>query len=185
MLRPHRLPALAAALALALAAAAAGCGADTEGGDDARAVRDVVTRFGDATRTRDYQTICDQLLADSLRQKLEAIGLPCETALQKGLADVSDPHLEVRDVAVSGARALVSVHSTAAGQPPSDDAIQLVREDGEWHIASLASAGDPGTSTSPASTTAEAPSATATTPGHHAKHDGEREQRHAKRRHGG
>jgi ketosteroid isomerase-like protein len=139
---------------LTVAAAAAGCGADTEGGDDAQAVRDVVTRFGDASRARDYQTICDRLLADALIQKVEAIGLPCETALQKGLADVRDPRLQVRDVAVSGGRALVSVHSTAAGQPPSDDAIQLVREDGAWRIASLASPeGGTSTRTPPATTT--------------------------------
>lgn len=121
----------------------AGCGADAEGGggDDARAVRDVVARFGQASRAKDYGTICDDLLSQNLIAKLEAIGLPCEIALQKGLGDVRDPRLDVRDVAVSGGRALVSVHSTAAGEPPADVAIQLVREDGEWRIASLATPG--------------------------------------------
>ena len=133
---------LAASLTCALLALA-GCGADTEGGGDGgpdaeQQVRAVVARFGIATRAKDYQQICDRLLADALIQKIEDVGLPCESALQRGLGDVRDPTLQITEVSISGARALVSVHSTAAGQPPSDDALQLVREGGDWKIAALA-----------------------------------------------
>jgi hypothetical protein len=52
------------------------------------------------------------------------------------------------------------VHTTAAGQPPSDDALQLVREGKAWKIASLA---EP-TGGSQTTTTETAPTATQTTP---------------------
>ncbi|HMJ36061.1 MAG TPA: hypothetical protein VK501_19305 [Baekduia sp.] len=146
-----------AAAVLTAVVALAGCGADEEGGGsglpDDQQVRAVVARFGVATQAKDYQTICDRLLADELVQSVESIGLPCESALQKGLADVRDPRLEIREVSLSGGRALVSVHSTAAGQPPSDDAVQLVKQHGEWRIASLAQPAGGASSSAPANTT--------------------------------
>jgi hypothetical protein len=151
---------LTAALLSVAAASASGCGADQEGAGglpDDQQVRAVVARFGVATRAKDYQTICDQLLADELVRSVESIGLPCESALQKGLADVRDPRLEIRQVSLSAGRALVSVHSTAAAQQASDDAVQLVKQHGEWRIASLAEPAGGGaaaasTSTPPSST---------------------------------
>jgi hypothetical protein len=136
--------------ALAVAGPAAGCGADEEGGGGLSAdqqVRAVVARFGVATRERNYQEICDRLLSDTLVAKIEGIGLPCESALQRGLGEVRNPTLSINEVSISGARALVSIHTTAAGQPPSDDALQLVREDGEWKVASLAAPSAPGART--------------------------------------
>jgi hypothetical protein len=150
--------ALVAALALLLA----GCGADSENGDDGgggggapadQQVRAVVARFGAATRTKDYQEICDNLLAQDLVDKIEAIGLPCESALQRGLGDVRDPTLSINEVSIAGTRALVSIHTTATGQQPSDDALQVVRENGEWKIASLAAPSDQRTQTQTTPTT--------------------------------
>jgi hypothetical protein len=151
-------------------AAASGCGADQEGGasgsglPDDQQVRAVVARFGVATRAKDYQTICDRLLADELVRSVESIGLPCESALQKGLGDVRDPRLEIRQVSLSGGRALVSVHSSAAGQPASDDAMQLVRQHGEWRIASLAEPAGGGASSSAPPSTSTPPSTTSVGP---------------------
>lgn len=151
-------------LALVCVIATAGCGADTEGGgspDATTQVRAVVARFGVATRTRDYQQICDDLLSADLVTKIETIGLPCESALQRGLGEVKDPTLTINEVSIAGSRALVSIHTTAAGQPASDDALQLVRESGRWKIASLAGP-EEGASTAAPATTA-APSTTETT----------------------
>jgi hypothetical protein len=39
---------------------------------------------------------------------------------------------------VNGDKALVSVHSTASNQPPSDDTLSLVKQKGKWKISSLA-----------------------------------------------
>ncbi len=146
-------------IALALAAVlltASGCGADTEDGDagpDATTeVRAVVAKFGVATRVHDWQTICDDLLSSTLVDKIEDVGLPCETAVEKGLGDVKNPTLEITDVSLAGARALVSIHTTAAGQEASDDALQLVKENGAWRIASLAAPQGGGSTAAPATT---------------------------------
>ena len=92
-------------------------------------VREVVARFGVATRGKDYQQICDRLLSKDLVDKIEGIGLPCESAVQRGLGGVRNPTLEINEVSISGSRALVSIHTTAAGEAPSDDALQVVREE--------------------------------------------------------
>jgi predicted DNA-binding transcriptional regulator YafY len=149
------------ALLVALALLAAGCGADEEGGGGGggvpadQQVRAVVARFGVATRTKDYQEICDNLLSQDLVDRIEAIGLPCESAVSRGLGDVRDPTIAISEVSISGSRALVSIHTTATGQDPSDDALQVVRENGEWKIASLAAPSDQRTQTqtTPTSTT--------------------------------
>jgi hypothetical protein len=153
----------------ALGLAVAGCGADEEGGGGGggvpaeQQVREVVARFGVATRAKDYQQICDQLLSKELVDKIEGIGLPCESAVQRGLGGVRNPTLAINEVSISGSRALVSIHTTAAGEAPSDDALQVVREDGDWKIASLAAPDDQRTKTDTTPTTTTPRPATKTT----------------------
>jgi putative lumazine-binding protein len=148
--------------ALVAASLLAACGADTEGPPPAeQQVRTVVERFAAASASKDYGTICNDLLSRGLVATVEEIGLRCETALERGLGDVQAPKLEIRQVRVNGNRALVSVHSTAQGEPPSDDALQLVKEDDQWRIAALAAPQRGGTSTTPTTSTA---TATTTTP---------------------
>jgi hypothetical protein len=166
---PRRWISAAPIAVLALAVAVAGCGADEEGGGGAgglpaeQQVRAVVARFGVATRAKDYQQICDRLLSKDLVDKIEAIGLPCESAVQRGLGGVRNPTLEINEVSISGSRALVSIHTTATGEAPSDDALQVVREDGEWKIASLAAPNDERTKTQTTPTTTTPRPATKTT----------------------
>lgn len=155
------MPRRTAAFALLLPLALVGCGADTENGggdgpDATTAVRATVAKFGVATRTHDWQAICDDLLSPTLVSKIEDVGLPCETAVEKGLGDVKDPTLEITDVSIAGSRALVSIHTTASGQQPSDDALQLVKQDGEWRIASLAAPSGGASSSAPPATTTTA-----------------------------
>ncbi len=153
----------------ALALAVAGCGADEEGGGGGdgvpaeQQVREVVARFGVATRGKDYQQICDRLLSKELVDKIEGIGLPCESAVKRGLGAVRNPTLKINEVSISGSRALVSIHTTAAGEAPSDDALQVIREDGEWKIASLAAPDDQRTKTETTPTTTTPRPATKTT----------------------
>jgi hypothetical protein len=101
-------------------------------------VHDAVDRFGKAVADKDYQELCDNLLAANLINALEDQGVPCELALKTGFASVKDPKIAVKTVAVNGDKALVSVHSTAANEKPSDDTIALVKEKGKWRISSLA-----------------------------------------------
>jgi hypothetical protein len=131
---------LAAGLALALALA--GCGAS--GPTDEQQVRSTLSDFSRATAAKDYQRLCDKLLAPSLIADLKKIGLPCEIALQQGLGDVKQPRLIVGDVRVDGKTATAQVKTSAEGQPPSSDTIELEHTDTGWQIASLASPSEPG-----------------------------------------
>jgi hypothetical protein len=111
------------------------------GPDDNEAVADTLDRYAAATRDKDYQTICDTLYAKDLLERVRAAGLPCEVALRTGLEDRQNPRLEVLGVEVNGDQALARVRSTAGGEPPSTDLVRLVKEDGDWHIASLSEPG--------------------------------------------
>jgi hypothetical protein len=135
-----RRPAIAVAAVLSLALA--GCGGDS-GTTPEDAVRDVVTKFGTASARKDYQTICDRLIARSLSDNVEEFGLPCELAFKQGLDAVQGAKLVIRRLTVKGDHAQVVVHTTAANQPPSDDTLQLTRIGGQWRISALSAAPAP------------------------------------------
>jgi hypothetical protein len=124
-----------AALGAALAVVLGGCG--EAGKTDEQLVRDTLDAFGAATAAKDYQRLCDDLLAPALLESLVQIGLPCEIALQRSLEDTEEPKLAIGAIAVTGAKARAEVRTTAKGQPPSRDVVQLVRTDAGWRIASL------------------------------------------------
>ena len=130
-----------AALALSAALVLAGCGS---GASDEEEVRSTLTEFSRATAAKDYQKLCDKLLAPSLIADLKKIGLPCELALQQGLADVKQPRLIVGDVNVDGKKATAEVRTSAKGEAPSSDTVELQRTDDGWRISSLASPSEPG-----------------------------------------
>jgi hypothetical protein len=127
---------------LALAVVVAGCG-EKEPTDEEQ-VRATLTSFSRATAAKDYEKLCDTLFAPSLVADLKKIGLPCEIALQQGLGDVRQPRLIVGAVAVHGKTAVAEVQTSAEGQTPSKDSIELVRTGTGWRIASLATPSEPG-----------------------------------------
>jgi hypothetical protein len=125
----------------ALAVVIAGCG-EKEPTDEEQ-VRTTLTSFSRATAAKDYQKLCDKLLAPSLVADLRKIGLPCEIALQQGLGDVRQPRLIVGTVTVNGKTAVAEVQTSAQGEAPSKDSIELERTDAGWRIASLATPSGP------------------------------------------
>ena len=131
----------ALATALATVALLAGCG--DSGPTATEQVRTTLDEFGRATAAKDYQALCDRILAPSLIADLKKIGLPCEIALQQGLGDVKQPRLLVGAVTVKGKTATAQVRSSAEGQAPSSDTIELARTDKGWRIASLATPAKP------------------------------------------
>ena len=131
MLRPVRRP---IAAVLAVSGVLCGCG---DGPSDTERVHDVVEAFGQASAAKDYQRLCDDLLAPKLVSEVEAAGLPCELALKQGLGDVSSPKLTIGAIRVNGDSATADVQSSAQGEEPSRDTLQLVRVDDSWRIASL------------------------------------------------
>ena len=131
---------LAAGLVLALVLA--GCG--DQGPTDEEQVRTTLSDFSKATAAKDYQRLCDKILAPSLIADLKKIGLPCEIALQQGLGDVKQPKLIVGDVTVEGKTATAQVKTSAQGQAPSSDTVELERTEDGWRIASLATPSEAG-----------------------------------------
>lgn len=130
MLRGVRF--LAPAIVLLLIA---GCG--ESGPTPEQQVRSAVTEFGRATAAKDYQALCDRLLAPSLVEEVEAIGLPCEVAMRQGLGRVREPRLTIGRIDVREDRASAEVRTSAAGEEPSQDTLELVNVDGTWKISSL------------------------------------------------
>jgi hypothetical protein len=130
------------ALALALALALGGCG-ESEPTDEEQ-VRTTLTAFSKATADKDYQRLCDRLLASSLIADLKKIGLPCEIALQQGLGEVKQPRLVVGEVTVKGKKASAEVRTSAEGQAPSSDTVELERTEDGWRISSLATPSEAG-----------------------------------------
>ena len=122
-------------LLVALAATLAGCGGS--GPSDEQLVARTVASFGRATAAKDYRTLCGRILAPALIAKVEQIGLPCEQALAKALGDVQDPRLSVGKITVTGDRATAEIRTSATGQAPSRDTLDLQRVRGAWRIASL------------------------------------------------
>jgi Putative lumazine-binding len=111
------------------------------GPDDNEAVAETLDNYAAATRDKDYQTICDELYAKDLVERVRAAGLPCEVALRTGLEDRQNPRLQVLGVEVNGDQALARVRSTAGGEVPSTDLVRLVKEDGDWRVISLSEPG--------------------------------------------
>lgn len=107
-------------------------------------VRETLERFAEATRDKDYQTLCDDLYATDLVNRIRSAGLPCEVALQTGLENRQNPQLEVLSVEVTGDVAAARVRSTAVGEVPSVDTVRLVKEDEDWRVASLSEPGGAG-----------------------------------------
>ncbi len=104
------------------------------GRDDQAEVRTALERYETASRNKDVQELCDELLASSYVRQTASSGLPCEVALRTALEDVRNPTLQVISVEVNGDRAAARVRGSAAGQVPGDANYTLVREDGSWRI---------------------------------------------------
>jgi hypothetical protein len=111
----------------------AGCG----GTPPENQVHDTVLEFSHAVGAHDYDKLCKDILAPKLVASLDQIGLPCEIALQRGLGDVKDPRLVIGAITVHGNTASAQVRSSAVGQPPSEDRLELVKVSGRWRIAEL------------------------------------------------
>src|SRR3954452_10670367 len=89
-----------------------GCGG---GPSDTEEVHATVEAFGQATAAKDYQLLCDRVLAPKLVEKAEQAGWPCEVALKQSLGDVQALALTIGKIEVDGDSATAEVNSTAQG----------------------------------------------------------------------
>ena len=125
------------ALAIAVAVLAAGCGS---GPSTQEQVRQTLDEFGRATAAKDYQALCDKVFAPKLIEKLTEVGLPCEIAMQRSFEDVENPRLTIGRITIADDEksAKAEVRTSATGQRPSQDTVELVPiEDDGWRVSSL------------------------------------------------
>jgi hypothetical protein len=128
-MRPaHALAFLGAAYALS------GCGASASDQVQAK-----LQQFAHAVANRDAPTLCRQILAPSLVDRLTAAGLTCDQAMRTFVGSVSDPTISISKVHVHGSRASAVVLSGARGQQPSLESVQLLNTKRGWRLTSLAS----------------------------------------------
>jgi ketosteroid isomerase-like protein len=118
----------------ALAGCLAGCGTSTR--DDVQAK---VQQFVTATAAKDAKTMCDQVLAPTLLERLAAGGITCQQAMQIFFSSVQSPTLSIGRIDVSGQTASAITLTSAHGQQGSLDAIKLVNTSHGWRISSLGS----------------------------------------------
>ena len=126
------------AAATLAAALLAGCG--DSGPSAEEQVRSTLSEFGRATEAKDYQALCDRVFAPQLVRKLTQIGLPCEVAMQQSFEKVSNPRLTIGKITVAKDEksAKAEIRSSASGQTPSQDTVELVPVgDKGWRISSL------------------------------------------------
>ena len=131
----RRLLAVAAVVAAALLVGCGGSGPSAE-----EQVRQTLDEFGRATAAKDYQALCDEVFAPKLVDKLGQVGLPCELAMQRSFEDVENPRLTIGKITVAKDEksAKAEIRSSASGQTPSQDTVELVPVgDKGWRISSL------------------------------------------------
>ena len=124
-----------AVLAALAVMALAGCGEAKPSPEEQ--VRQTLDQFGKATTNKDYQALCDRILAPQLVDKLKQVGLPCEVALQQSLGEVKDPRITIGKITVTDKVAKAEVRTSASGQKPSQDTVELVPVGDSWRISSL------------------------------------------------
>src|SRR5215216_6610429 len=144
MLRPVATRPL---LVLLAACALAGCG--DSGPTDEQKIRSTLAEFQRATAARDYQALCDRVFSPRLIATVKQIGLPCELALQKGFEDVEEPRLTVGAITIRDDKATAEVRSSATGQAPSEDTLELERVEAGWRVSSLSGGAEPEPEASP------------------------------------
>jgi hypothetical protein len=123
-------------------AAIAGCDGGSNGNAKPAAgapkeVTETVAALQTATQARDFRRICDELLSRDAKKR--AGGRVCTQLVRSTAGDVRRPKITPLSIRVRGDRADVRVRTTARGQSAIEDTIRLVREDGSWRIAALAS----------------------------------------------
>jgi hypothetical protein len=129
---------LGAGLCVWALAAGAGCGGSGDPkpitGAPAR-VAEAVQALERATARRDFKRVCDELLTAGARRL--SGGRDCAERLGRVAANLREPRIRIDRIEVEGEQASVRVTTTARGQGPVTETLELVRERGRFRIASL------------------------------------------------
>ena len=120
----------------------AGCGSaasqpssvDNFKNGDERAVAQKVEDLEDAGSNREPEQICNDILARSLVQELEAAGADCAAEMKQAIDDADNYELDVRDVTISGGTATATVRR---GDDGPTGKMEFTREGNDWRATSL------------------------------------------------
>ncbi len=117
----------------------AGCGDDDPEpvSGAAKQVAATVARLQLLTERKDFQVICRELFTADARRR--AGGNDCPKLLAETGNDVRTPRIELLSVTIDGDRARAKVRTSARGQAPVEDELELFRERGGYRISSLTS----------------------------------------------
>ena len=127
------------ALPLLVAVLASGCAASSSSGKfsgEEKQVADVVEKLQSAGAKADGKTVCDEVLAKSLRDQVQAPGSSCEQEIEKALKDADDFDLEVEDVTINGNEATARVKGRV-GDGDRVQEFQFEREGSGWRATSI------------------------------------------------
>jgi hypothetical protein len=132
-------------LLLALVAvAAAGCASSTGSGNSAsgfqgedKKVAQTVEDLQDAGSRGDQDTVCSDLLAKAVVDRLDARPGGCRAVVDAALKDTDTSNMTVKTVQVTGPRALARVALDVGDAPDEITPLQLVKEGGRWKISSF------------------------------------------------
>ena len=97
---------------------------------------DVVEKLQSAGSKGDAKAVCDEVLAESLREQVQATGSNCEQEIDKALKDADDFDLEVQAVTVNGDQATARVKGRVDGADRVRE-LQFERESAGWRATSL------------------------------------------------
>jgi hypothetical protein len=119
----------------------AGCGGDE--GETAprdisgppRQVARVVDRLDRAVRAGDFERICRELLTAEAR--VRAGGEKCAATMAKEAAGVRRPWIKLQSIRVVGDRAEAELLTSAKGEVPAEETLQLVRRGDGYRIVAL------------------------------------------------
>jgi ketosteroid isomerase-like protein len=122
-------------VAAAAVLAAPGCGGG--GGSSEDQVSAAIKTLMHARNNNDFATVCDGLAAAQVAGIKKSSGLSCPEALHSVPgATNTKTNLQVQQIRVSGDRATVEATIHHNGGPGQDQSILMVKEDGDWKVAS-------------------------------------------------
>jgi hypothetical protein len=123
------------ALIIGLASCGGGDDEDQDAGGLAREAAAVIEQLERSIAAGEFDRICAELFSAEVRR--QAGGGDCPAMLERTSAGVKRPRIEVKDIKIEGANAIVDVVTVAEGQARVEDTIRLVREAGAYRISSL------------------------------------------------
>jgi hypothetical protein len=123
-------------VAVVAACALSACGATSRAEVEAK-----LQQFVRATAAGDDQTLCKDVLAQSLIARIASTGHTCQQVMQIFLQSVQDPTLSVGKVTVHGQNATALTLTTARGQRSTVASVQLVQTSNGWRVSTLGPSG--------------------------------------------